>query len=164
MVDTNAFDFIYDNDLIRFINKLVMSEQIELYVTHVQLDEIGKISNDEKKEKIMTVYYTPIVASVGFVGTSESTPRGYVGGRTDAFIVVNEEDNKIINKVKRTLTESHPLGNAADITIAFTAVKKEVDYLVSNDSGIHNVLKKFTSAVKGITNDEFYEILKKIEL
>ena len=162
MMDTNAFDFIYDNNLIGFVNKLVTAEQIELYVTHVQLDEIEKISNEEKREKIKTVYYTPVVASVGFVGTSDSTSRGYVGARTDAFIAVNEEDNEIVNKVKRNLTKTHPLGNAADITISFTAFKKNVDYLVSNDTGIHNVLKEFTSKVEGITNDEFNTILQNI--
>ena len=160
MLDTNTFDFIYDHKLIKILNTLVSDNQVELHVTHVQLDEIEKISDEIKKEKIKTISYTTIVASVGFIGTDEPTSRGYVGSRIDQVEHIKSDEEEIINRVKRTLTTTHPLANTADISIAYTAVKNEADYLVSNDVGIHGILKEFNSSVKSITNPEFHEIIK----
>ena len=96
MLDTNAFDFIFDNDLIDKVNALVKNGKIILCSTHVQDDEIEKIPYQIKKEKIKTILYKPVIASVGFSATDEPTNRGYVGARSDLCIAIDSDDAEII--------------------------------------------------------------------
>jgi hypothetical protein len=52
MLDTNTFYYIYDNGLIDKINTSVNKGSIQLFATHIQLDEIQKSSDDVKKKAI----------------------------------------------------------------------------------------------------------------
>jgi len=77
MLDTNVFDFIYEMEAIDFVNSLASNGKIELYVTHIQNDELEKIKDPEKKEMVKTIHRKQIATSSGAVGTE--TNRGFEG-------------------------------------------------------------------------------------
>jgi hypothetical protein len=52
MLDTNTFDYIYDNGLIYKIKASIPKRSLEFFATHIQIDEIQKSSNDAKKKAI----------------------------------------------------------------------------------------------------------------
>jgi rRNA-processing protein FCF1 len=52
MLDTNTFDYIYENNIIDKIKSSVLEGKLQLFATHIQIDEIQKASDDTKKETI----------------------------------------------------------------------------------------------------------------
>jgi hypothetical protein len=51
MLDTNAFDFIYDKSLIDKVQNTVGNGSLQLFATDVQRQEIEKIPSDTKKQE-----------------------------------------------------------------------------------------------------------------
>lgn len=166
MLDTNAFDFIFENNLINNFNNLVEKQKIQNFSTYVQSDEIEKISDDNKKNKLKTISCQFIPSHVGFVGIDYESKRGFNGSRVDGFRVVGEEDSKIIDQVKKSPTESHPLGNSADIAISFSAIKENLDYLISDNDDLIKVFEKIKSQMntktRVISNQNFLKIMNKL--
>lgn len=52
MLDTNAFDFIYDNQI--DLNEL--AEKGEFYTSNVQRSELMNIPNDTSRQKLLAIY------------------------------------------------------------------------------------------------------------
>lgn len=119
MLDTNSYDFIHDNNLTEKFNHLVKEGKIENYGTHVQVDEIDKITDKDRIQQLKKIECEFIPSSVGFVGIDYKSKRGFDGSKSGGCKVIGEEDSKIIDEVKTPLTQTHPLGNTADIAIVF---------------------------------------------
>jgi rRNA-processing protein FCF1 len=144
MLDANTFDFIYDNDssLVPKLEILVNSNKLSLYMTHIQRDEIEKIGNIGKrhriKEIIKLIKIQTIVTSNAFVGTDFPSKHGYNGSRIGMSKVVNDNDASMLEKLQKKTT--NPMGNTADLSILYTAIKENMDYLITNDLGYKNLL------------------------
>ena len=59
--------------------------------------------------------------------------------------IVDNSDADILKKLQRNTT--NPMGNTADLSILFTAVKENMDYLVT-----HNI-KDFKNLLKNMSKD-----------
>ncbi len=70
--ETKSFYFIYDNNLVESVNLLVKENKIELYTTHVQIDELDKIPDIRKKEKIKSILCTKLLTYFAVVGVEDS--------------------------------------------------------------------------------------------
>jgi len=159
MLDTNSYDFIYENKLTEKFNQLIEKGEIENFGTHVQVDEIKKISDQKRKNHLKKISCKLIPSEVGFIGVDYESQRGFNGAKIGGYKIVGNEDNEIITAVKTSPTQTHPLGNSADITIVFTSMKNSLDFLISDNDDIHKIFnkmnKKMNSNVKILTNDEF---------
>ncbi len=155
MLDTNVFDFIYDNDLIDLVNSFVSKDRITFYVTHVQNDELKKIKDPVKKEQIEKIQCIIIQTSGTIVGTK--TNRGFEGSRIGFATldgIIEASKNEELSEM-----DTHPLGKSADKLIVNTAIKENMDYLVSNDNDIIGIVEKSESKVKVINCNDFKSLL-----
>ncbi len=159
MLDTNSYDFLHDNNLIEKFNTLVEKKVIENYGTHVQADEIEKISKPEKKNLIKQISCKFVPSSVGFVGVDYQSKRGFDGSKVGGFKIVDNEGSEIIDKIKTPPTSTHHLGNTADIAIVYTAIKESLEYLISDNDDIFKIFEKLSEKIntnlKVITNQQF---------
>ncbi len=132
MFDSNIYDKVIANEaLFVQLRSLIDSNQLEIVSTHIQLDELGRIENNAKRESALAVPST-IVPTMGFVldvsrldmacldgGNPEiieyeQIQKGNLKHVEDALIaltahheadVLVTEDNKLINKIKATKTK-----------------------------------------------------------
>jgi rRNA-processing protein FCF1 len=52
MVDTDVFDYIYDNSLFEMVKYFVDNKTIRIFITPVQWAEINAINDDGRKQEI----------------------------------------------------------------------------------------------------------------
>jgi len=141
MPDTNTFDHLYDNDLIDLTIDLINSNKISLSICQVQRDELDAISDQTKKSQIDLIPVSQIPSSIGFIAPIGRYTRGFIGSKIGEFKHVNEQDKELVEPFKKLPTETHPSGNAGDITIVFTALKEGFDYLISNDDEVNTIFQ-----------------------
>lgn len=162
MLDTNTFDFLYENKLLEKLSNLIKKTTFSIVICRVQMDEIEKISEPEKKKIIQSISVEKIPTWIGWVGVEDRYNRGYLAPRVDWFKAVNDEDAVIVNKYRRGRTPTHPVGNEGDLAIVYTAIKEGMDYLVSDDKEIIRVydgLKSdFNSDLKFLDNTSFVKM------
>ena len=138
MVDTNTLDYIYTNK-IRLIPKLknFSKKHIHLYITHIQQDEINKMNDVYKKScinKIISIIgIKRVPTSCTIIGIDEPSKHGFIGSNIGMCEFVDDVDLPILKKFQK-YTTSNPIGNTADLTILYTAIKKKIDYLITNDT------------------------------
>jgi predicted nucleic acid-binding protein len=136
MLDTNTFDYIYDNGLTNKVQKAIDDEKLQLFATDVQKQEIEKVSNNARKQGIKQ---TAEGIRVKFMGTSamivaldQQGKKGYNGSRVGSRIA-SEEDTQLLETLKK-VDMKHPLKNSADLLIFYTAIKENMDYLVTDNT------------------------------
>ena len=165
MLDTNTFDYIFDQNILPIVSSLINSEFISLVICRVQIDEIDKISDAQKKQFIENIPCEKIPTSIGYVGVEDRYNRGYLAPRVDWCKAVDDEDAKLVNKYRRGRTESHPVGNEGDLSIVFTAIKENLDFLVSDDSEVQRIFEglksDFDSELKFLDNESFKDKMNK---
>jgi len=162
MPDTNTFDFLYENKLLEKLSNLIKKTTFSLVICRVQMDEIEKISEPEKKKIIQSISIEKIPTWIGWVGVEDRYNRGYLAPRVDWFKAVNDEDAVIVNKYRRGRTPTRPVGNEGDLAIVYTAIKEGMDYLVSDDKEIIRVYDRlksdFNSDLKFLDNTSFVKM------
>lgn len=162
MIDTNTFDFLYENKLLEKLSNLIKKTIFSLVICRVQMDEIEKISEPEKKKIIQSILIEKIPTSIGWVGVEDRYNRGYLAPRSDWVKAVNNEDAVIVNKYRRGRTSTHPVGNEGDLAIVYTAIKEGMDYLVSDDKEVKRVYDElksdFNSDLKFLDNTSFVQM------
>jgi rRNA-processing protein FCF1 len=52
MLDSNALDYVYDNRLTEKVRKAVDDRKVKLFATDAQKQEITKISNSTRKQRL----------------------------------------------------------------------------------------------------------------
>lgn len=140
--DTNIFDDMVDGKL--ELSDIVNCKKVEIYVTHIQIDEINKCSDVDRRARlnIFMVKIRPILISTS----------------SCAFDVSRFDESKfgdgiIFNKIKKG-----NINQVEDALIGETAIKEEI-VLVTNDKRLKNIVIKLGG--DAIFLDDFIERLKK---
>lgn len=144
MLDSNA-DYIYDNELTDKVRKAVDDGKMKLFATDVQKQEIEEIPDDTRKQGIEQMAKK---IRVKFIGTSAAVValdqkgvRSFHGSRVDWAKVIDDNEKQLLEKITRKGMLSQ-LKNSADILTLFTAIKENMDYLVTDDIGFEKSLNK----------------------
>jgi hypothetical protein len=153
MLDTNTLDYIYTNKT-RVVPKLknFYKKHINLYITFVQQDEINKIRDISKKScinKIISIVgIKRVFTSSTIIGTNKPRKYGFIDSNIDMYeLVVDDTDVDILEKLQKP-TLSNPMSNTADLLILYTAVKKKMDYLITdNTSDFEPMLQKMSKFI-----------------
>jgi len=152
MIDTNTLDYIYTNKT-RLLPKLknFYEKQINLYITYIQQDEINKIRDISKKScinKIISIIgIKRILTASTIIGTDKLRKYGFIDSKIDMYELVADTDVYILEKIQKS-TLSNPMGNTADLSILYTAVKKKMDYLITdNTSDFEPMLQKMSKFI-----------------
>ena len=150
MLDTNTLDYIYTHNT-QLVPKLknFSKKDIHLYITHIQQDEINKIRNISKRNcinKIISIIgIKRIFTASTIIGTGKSINKhGIMDSEIDMYDLVDVNDLDILKKFQKS-TASNPISNIADLSILYTAVKKKMDYLITdNTSDFESMLQKMS--------------------
>ena len=150
MLDTNTLDYIYTNNT-QLVPKLrnLSKKNIHLYITHVQQEEINKIRNISKRScinKIISIIgIKRIFTARTTLGSDKSTNKhGFMDSQIDMYELVDDSNLDILKKFQKSII-SNPISNTADLSILYTAVKKKMDYLITdNTSDFESMLQKIS--------------------
>jgi hypothetical protein len=134
MLDTNAFDYIYDIKLIDKVQKAVDNGKIKLFATDAQYQEIEKIRESTRKqglknmaEKLQVAF---LATSAAVVGLDKPGKKGLNGSKVGMAKVVSDNDAQLLEALTK-VNSKHPLKNTADLLIIYTAIKENMDFLVT---------------------------------
>lgn len=137
MLDTNTFDHIYDNRLTNKVQNAVDNGKLQLFATDVQKQEIEGIPNNSRKQGIKQamgeIQIQFIEASAAIVALDQQPRKGFRGSRVGEARVVSEEDSQLLETLTK-VNIKHPLKNRADLLIFYTAIKENMDYLVTGNT------------------------------
>lgn len=138
--DTNIFDDMVDWKL--ELSDIVNCKKVEIYVTHIQIDEINKCSDVDRRARlnIFMVKIRPILIS--------TSSAAYDISRYDES---KFGDGIIFNKIKKG-----NINQVEDALIGETAIKEEI-VLVTNDKRLKNIVIKLGG--DAIFLDDFIERL-----
>jgi len=145
--DTNIFDDVVSDKLkISDIVKYKNYKKVEIYVTHIQIDEINKCSDVDKRARLnmFMVKIRPILIS--------TSSCAYDVSRYD---MSKYGDGIIFNKIK-----SGNINHVKDALIGETAIKEGI-ILVTNDKRLRN--KVIELGGKALFLNEFIERLNVTE-
>ena len=161
MLDTNCFDFIFNNKLLQKMVNARANGKAEFYITTVQLDEIEAFKYKDRakysyvKQVIEKVPVDELCIYGGYFGTDEPTSRGYRGPRI-GHTVLGAHD-PLFDQPRSKLTKRRPLGDRGDLDIIHTAHYNNIDYVVTDDKNpFRNIVKQLqiqlSSKLKVISN------------
>ena len=152
MLDTNTLDYIYD-EKIKLVPKLrnLAKKHIHLYITNIQQDEINKMTDNNKKncinKIISNIGIRRILTSSALTGINEPSKHGFISSNISISEFVHDVDLPILEKLHK-YTVSNPIGNAADLSILYTAIKKKMHYLITdNTSDFGPMLKEMSKSI-----------------
>ena len=151
MIDTNTLHHIY-TDKIRLIPKLknFSKKNIHLYITHIQQDEINKMNDVYQKScinKIISIIgIKRVPSSWMIIGTDKPSNHGFIGSNIGMCEFVDDVDLPILEKLQKH-NLSNPMDNTADLSILYTAVKKKMDYLITDDKHFEPMLKEMSKDI-----------------
>lgn len=151
MLDTNAFDYIYEKNLEPKLKEAVSKESLRLFITHVQLDEINKMRDERKKEyslkAIESIPVFNLLTTIGYVGSSEESKHGYIGGRIGMMRIAGDDTAAKLESLKKQ-NMKNPMKNTADLTILQTAIDNDLDYIITqNDADFNRELESLKKIV-----------------
>jgi hypothetical protein len=136
MLDSNTFDYIYNNGLTNKVQKAVNDGTLQLFATDVQYQEIEKIPNDTRKQAIIQ---TAEEIRVRFIETSamvfaldQPGKKGFDGSRVGHARFASEQDIQLLETLTK-VNMKHPLKNKADLLTFYTAIKENMNYLVTEN-------------------------------
>ena len=141
MFDTNIFNDTVDGKL--EISDIVNCKKVEIYVTHIQIDEINKCSDEDKRARLsmFMVKIKPILI-----------PTSSCVFDVSRFDESKFGDGIIFNKIKKG-----NINQVEDALIGETAIKEGI-VLVTNDKRLKNIVIKLGG--NAISLDDFIERLK----
>jgi hypothetical protein len=167
MMDTNAFDFIYDKNLTNRVRNAVDNGKLQLFATDVQKQEIEKISSIVRKqglkqmaEKIRVMF---IETSAAVVALDKPGKKGFNGSRVGMARVVSEDDAQLLETLTKA-NSKHPLKNKADLLTFYTAIKENMDHLITANMDDYVIPLEFfkiqrDTKVQVIDNKDFEKLL-----
>jgi rRNA-processing protein FCF1 len=172
MLDTNVLHYIYDNDLSWQIDWFIRNRPVGLYITYVQLAEakgIISLSSDSIMRKcslvqtILAIGVGLIPTSSGIVGTDKESRRGYKGSQVGTFKIISDHIAEELTKHQGS-KDSNPIGkNTADLIILQTAIDENMDYIVTDDRNMKNLLLKLSHAkLKALDNNDLVSCLNSL--
>jgi hypothetical protein len=136
MLDTSTFDHIYDNGLTNRVQNATDNGKLQLFATDIQKQEIEGSSNETRKQGIKQVVEEVrikfIETSAAVVALDQRCKKGFRGSRVGEARVTSENDRQLLEALTGVNME-HLLKNKADLSIFYTAVKENMDYLVTGN-------------------------------
>ena len=163
MVDANTCDFICDNNLSDLVTKLINKNIISLWITQVQKDQLDTIPDSKKQKKQcvqeLKLNFTP--TAIVSLSEPEQEKGGYKAPMVGQVLAASDEDDKIFNELLST-KKNQSQRIRGDLGIVFTAFKKDIAFLVSEDSDIkqfYNELKKKTNTKLQLLNNSDFALL-----
>ena len=138
MLDTNTLDYIYFNK-IHLVPKLkdFSKKHINLYITHIQQDEINNIKDSSKKDCITKIISSIKIKRVLAVSTiidiDKQSKHRLIEPMPDIYKLGDESDLYIL-KMLRKQPFSNNMGKTADLLIIYAAIKKKMDYLITDNT------------------------------
>ena len=151
MLDTNTLDYIYTNHRILVPQlKKYSKHYTNLYITTIQQHEINKIKDITKKNcinKIISIIgIKRILTSI--MDIDELGKYEFNDSNIGLYeLVDNSDDSYILRKLQRN-RRINPTSNFADLSILYTAVKKKMDYLITdNISDFEPMLKEMSKFI-----------------
>ena len=120
-----------------------------MYITHIQQDEINKMADDYRKScinKIISIIGIRRVPTSGaIIAIDESSKHGFIGSSIGMYELVDDGDLHILEKLINR--SSNLIGNTADLLILYTAIKKKMPYLITNDNHFESMLKEISKFI-----------------
>lgn len=138
MLDTNTLDYIYFNK-IHLVPKLkdFSKKHINLYITHIQQDEINNIKDSSKKDCITKIISSIKIKRVLAVSTiidiDKQSKHTLIEPMLDIYKLGDESDLHILKKLRKQ-PFSNNMGKTADLLIIYAAIKKKMDYLITDNT------------------------------
>ena len=119
-----------------------------MYITHIQQNEINKIKDITKIDcinKIISIIGIKRIITSTIMDIDEPSKYEFNDSNIGLYEIVDDsDDSHILRKLQRN-TRVNPLGNTADLSILYTAVKKKMDYLITdNISDFEPMLKELS--------------------
>jgi hypothetical protein len=137
MLDTNTFDYIYDNGLSNKVQNATDSGKLKLFATDIQKQEIEGTPIETRKQGIKQlveeIRIKFIETSAAVVALDQQSKEGFRGSRVGEARLVSEKDRHLLEALTR-VNIKHLLKNKADLLIFYTAVKENTDYLVTGNT------------------------------
>jgi hypothetical protein len=136
MLDSNAFDYIYDKKLTEKVRKAVDDGKVKLFATVAQRQEIAKISDSTRRQGLEQtsekIKVTLLETSAAVVGLDKPGKKGFNGSGVGMAKAVSDDDAQLLESLTK-LNSKHPLKNEADLLIFYTAIKENMDFLVTDN-------------------------------
>jgi hypothetical protein len=108
-----------------------------LFATDVQKQEIEGIPNSTRRQGIKRIAEEMqirfIKTSTAVVALDQQSKKGFRGSRVGEARVVSDDDSQLLETLTK-VNIKHPLKNTADLLIFYTAVKENMDYLVTGNT------------------------------
>ena len=150
LIDTNIGDFLWDEELIEEVNTLIEEKEMELLVTHIQIDEWKGISEEEKHQGIMSLDWEKLPTGAAVFGVSRFDESRFGDGSEGGLNI----------EVIRNKHGEGDYKHTEDSLIASTA-ERDADYLVSNDRRMKNQVRK-KGTVQVINQKEFRDKIEEL--
>jgi hypothetical protein len=167
MLDTNTFDHIYDKGLTNKVQNTVDNGKLQLFATDVQKQEIEKIPNHTRKQGIKQtvekIRVNFIETSGAVVALDQKGKKGYDGSRVNKARVISAQDKQLLETLTKINIEHH-LKNSADLLIFYTAIKENMDCLVTRNTDdfkkpLELFKKERDAKVQVMHNTDFEQLL-----
>ncbi|HJT85514.1 MAG TPA: hypothetical protein VJ697_13620 [Nitrososphaeraceae archaeon] len=149
MLDTNTLDYIYTNQRL-LVPKLKKYSKYHtnLYITHIQQNEINKIKDITKIDcinKIISIIGIKRIITSTIMDIDEPSKYEFNDSNIGLYEIVDDSDDSHILRILQRNTCVNPIGNLADLLILYTAVKKKMNYLITdNISDFEPMLKELS--------------------
>jgi hypothetical protein len=149
MLDTNCFDFIFEQQHLQKMVDAKAKGRAEFYFTTVQCDEIEALK-DKRPEKYQ--YVQEVIQKVpveeayiygAYFGLDADihSKRAYRAPRFGHM--TSADHDPLFDQPNSKLTSSHPVGHRGDLNIIITAYHENMDYILTDDNK-----EPFTNIVK----------------
>ncbi|HET7644119.1 MAG TPA: hypothetical protein VFK40_11465 [Nitrososphaeraceae archaeon] len=119
-----------------------------MYITHIQQNEINKIKDITKIDcinKIISFIGIKRIITSTIINIDESSKYEFNDSNIGLYEFVDDSYDSHILRIPQRNTRVKPLGNTADLSILYTAVKKKMDYLITdNISDFEPMLKELS--------------------
>ena len=119
-----------------------------MYITHIQQNEINKIKDITKIDcinKIISFIGIKRIITSTIINIDESSKYEFNDSNIGLYEFVDDSYDSHILRIPQRNTRVNPLGNTADLSILYTAVKKKMDYLITdNISDFEPMLKELS--------------------
>ena len=87
-----------------------------------------------------------VLTSCAIIGIDEPSKHGFISSNIGMYEIVDNVDVPILEKLQK-YTVSNPMGNTADLVILYTAIKKKMHYLITNDNHFGPMLKEISKFI-----------------
>lgn len=140
MFDTQNYDLIVSNSLIKPINEMITEKKIEVLCTHIQNDELQDIPDEKKRALVSQIIRKQVPTVGGVYGVSKYGCGTYGDGS--------------VNGISIDQMRSSAKKHTKDALIATTAAKY-ADVLVTEDKRFTNRFREICSSCEVWSFDQF---------